>query len=173
MVQVFGCPSRPYVMLGASSSLPASRYFCLLWRIALPRYAARLFAKCWSLEYLQETCNSARLLPSSRLVRIRHYELPDRWSPQRFPTKKMIIIVTHFCAQVVKFIFAGRKSGQKERKTISAGIQIPAGGRTGSPRSSNGVAPHRQLLRLGSWVTASSETTRMQACPSNRIRSAE
>lgn len=39
----------------------------------------------------------------------------------------MITILTHFRAQVVKFVFAGRNSGQKERKTTSAGTQIPAG----------------------------------------------
>ena len=167
MVRVFECPASPYVMLGAESRLRASPDFCLLWRIALLKYAAQVFAKCWSLEHLQETCNSARLLPSSGLVRMPHYELFDRWSPQRFPTKKMITIVPHFCAQVVKFIFAGRNSGQKERKTILADVQTRAGVRTSSPRSSNGVAPDRQLVLLGSWVTTSSETARMQACPSN------
>ena len=119
LVRAFGCPLDPYLTLGAYSSLPASRDFCLPWRIALPKYATRLFAKCWSLEYLQESCNSARLLPSSGLFRMPDYELPDSWSPQRFPTKKMITIVPHSCVQVVKFIFAGRNSGQQERKARS------------------------------------------------------
>ena len=34
----------------------------------------------------------------------------------------MITIVAHFRTEVVKFIFAGRKSGQKERKPGQVGI---------------------------------------------------
>jgi hypothetical protein len=80
-----------------------------------------------------------------------HYELLDKLSPQYCPMKKMINILTDFRAHVVEFVFGVRNSGQKETK---------AGAR-------------HQLLRRGSWVATSSETARMQVCPSNWIRSAE
>jgi hypothetical protein len=38
--------------------------------------------------------------------------LLDGWSPQDFPTERMIIIVPDFPAGVVNFIFSGRNSGQ-------------------------------------------------------------
>jgi len=42
-------------------------------------------------------------------------ELLDGWSPQRFLAEKMIIILTYFRSQVVKFIFGGRNSGQQAK----------------------------------------------------------
>jgi hypothetical protein len=43
------------------------------------------------------------------------------WKPhfscaQQLLAERMITIVTHFCAKVVKFIFAGRNSGQERRR---------------------------------------------------------
>ncbi len=54
-----------------------------------------------------------------------------------FSRKVMITIVAHFRTQVVKFIFGGRNSGQKERKRDQSDIQMPAGPRTDSLCSSN------------------------------------
>ena len=45
-------------------------------------------------------------------------------------------------------------------------------GSNGLPAKLKAVA-HCQLLRLGSWITTSSETASTQVCPSNWIRSAE
>ena len=48
-------------------------------------------------------------------------ELLDGWSSQHFLAERIITIVTHFLAQVVKFIFGGRNSGQRrnEEATLS------------------------------------------------------
>lgn len=82
----------------------------------------------------------------------------------------MVTIVAHFRTRVVKFVFDGRNSGHNETTTQNG-------------CRSNGLGPYattlvarmraRQWLRLGSWITTSSETARMQAWPSNSIRSAE
>jgi hypothetical protein len=43
-------------------------------------------------------------------------ELLGRWSSQRFLAERIMTIVTHFRAQVVKFIFGGRNSGQRRNE---------------------------------------------------------
>ena len=91
---------------------------------------------------------------------------------QRLLAERMIIIVAHFRTQVVKFIFAGRNSGQSDTKAQDGWHSNGRLARTEYQRSSTLWAPG-QLLRLGSWITTSSETARTQVCPSNWIRSAE
>jgi hypothetical protein len=47
--------------------------------------------------------------------------LLDGRSPQHFLAEEMIIIVTHFSAEVVTFIFRGRNSGQLQAMPIRNG----------------------------------------------------
>lgn len=98
--------------------------------------------------------------------------LPHFSSPQWLLAERMFLIVTDFRTEVVKFIFAGRNSGQGklELDTFSFSVVVWSD----QTRSAFSDCEHdRQLLRWGSWVTTFSETARMQDCPSNRIRLAE
>jgi len=55
---------------------------------------------------------------------VRLVKLLAGWKPhfcyaQQLLAERMITIVSHFCTQVVKFIFGGRNSGQGETEVIA------------------------------------------------------
>lgn len=80
-----------------------------------------------------------------------------------------MIIVAYLRTQVVRILFGGRDSGQKEWKMRSGVSQNARPARV----ENNVMDRSRQLLRFGSWITTSSETASTQVCPSNWMRSAE
>jgi hypothetical protein len=65
---------------------------------------------------LQGFGNSRRWSPYIRPLPISPFELLDDWPPQLLLAEKTIIILTYFRFEVVKFIFAGRNSGQHSIK---------------------------------------------------------
>ena len=72
-------------------------------------------AKSYIFDNLRNIRRMACLIFAAWLAARSLSELLDGWSPQRFLAERMIIILTYFRSQVVKFIFGGRNSGQQAK----------------------------------------------------------
>jgi len=89
----------------------------------------------------------------------------DAWSPQLFLAERMIIIVTDFRSEVVKFIFGGRSSGQsrKEEDTLPS---YDAKKRQGQPGTG------KQDPNLYTWDHGAPNLPRLPVCTfARRIQS--